>query len=117
MKNSRITSRDRLIHILESISSIENFLAGYSRSSFLADRKTIDATLFQFAVIGEVMTRVDQEILDNYDFPWYKVRAFRNFILHEYHAIEDRVIWDTAKKDLPLLKEMVIKMLKSEFNE
>lgn len=117
MKNNRTTSRDRLRHILDSIKSIEAFLAGYDRSSFLEDRKTIDATLFQFAVIGEAIIRVDQEILDNYDFPWYKARAFRNFILHEYHAIEDRVIWDTAKKDLPLLKEVIILILKSEFNE
>ena len=117
MKNNRITSRERLGHILDSISSIESFLAGYDRSSFLDDRKTIDATLFQFAVIGEAIIRVDQEILDNYDFPWYKVRAFRNFILHEYHAIEDRVIWHTVRKDLPLLKQMIILILKSEFNE
>jgi uncharacterized protein with HEPN domain len=117
MKNNRITTRDRLRHILDSISSIEAFLEGYTRSSFLDDRKTIDATLFQFAVIGEAIVRIDQEILDKYDFPWYKARAFRNFILHEYHAIEDRVIWDTAKKDLPLLKEIITMILRSEFNE
>lgn len=117
MKNSRITSRDRLRHILDSISSIESFLAGYSRSSFLEDQRTIDAILFQFAVIGEAIIRVDEEILDNYDFPWYKVRAFRNFILHEYHAMEDRVIWDTAKKDLPLLKQIINQIMKNEFNE
>lgn len=117
MKNSRITSRDRLRHILDSISSIESFLAGYSRSSFLEDQRTIDAILFKFAVIGEAIIRVDEEILDNYDFPWYKVRAFRNFILHEYHAIEDRVIWDTAKKDLPLLKQIINQIMKNEFNE
>ena len=117
MKNSRITSRDRLRHILDSISSIESFLAGYSRSSFLEDQRTIDAILFQFAVIREAIIRVDEEILDNYDFPWYKVRAFRNFILHEYHAIEDRVIWDTAKKDLPLLKQIINQIMKNEFNE
>jgi uncharacterized protein with HEPN domain len=116
MKNNRITSRERLGHILDSISSIESFLAGYDRSSFLDDGKTL-STFVQFAVIGEAIIRVAQEILDNYDFPWYKVRAFRNFILHEYHAIEDRVIWDTVRKDLPLLKQMIILILKSEFNE
>lgn len=117
MKNNRITARDRIRHILDSIATIEGFLAGYSKSSFLMDRRTIDATLFQFAVIGEAIIRVDQFILDKYDFPWYKVRAFRNFILHEYHAIEDRVIWDTAQKDLPLLKEIITRILRSEFNE
>jgi uncharacterized protein with HEPN domain len=115
MKDQKITNRDRLRHILDSITTIENFIAEYSKSSFLKDRKTIDATLFQFAVIGEAIIHVDECILDKYDFPWYKVRAFRNFILHEYHAIEDRVIWDTVIKDLPMLKQMIELILKSEF--
>jgi uncharacterized protein with HEPN domain len=116
MKNKKITNRDRLSHILDSITAIENFIEEYSKTSFLDDKKTIDATLFQFAVIGEAIIHVDEEILDKYEFPWYKVRAFGNFILHEYHAIEDKVIWDTAKKDLPLLKEVIEVILKSEFN-
>jgi len=116
MKNQKISNRDRLSHILDSITTIENFITEYSKSSFLEDRKTIDATLFQFAVIGEAIIHVDENILDKYDFPWYKVRAFRNFILHEYHAIENKVIWDTIKKDLPLLKQMIELILKSEFN-
>lgn len=116
MKNQKITNRDRLSHILDSITTIEHFIAEYSKSSFLEDRKTIDATLFQFAVIGEAIIHVDEKILDKYEFPWYKVRAFRNFILHEYHAIEDKVIWDTVKKDLPLLKQVIEVILKSEFN-
>lgn len=116
MKNQKIASRDRFLHILDSIKTIENFIAEYSKSSFLEDRKTIDATLFQFAVIGEAIVRVDEEIIDKYDFPWYKVRAFRNFILHEYHAIEDKIIWDTIKKDLPLLKQIIEQILKNEFN-
>lgn len=116
MKNQKITNRDRLSHILDSIITIEQFITEYSKSSFLEDRKTMDATLFQFAVIGEAIIHVDEDILDKYDFPWYKVRAFRNFILHEYHAIEDKVIWDTVKKDLPLLKKIIEMIIKSEFN-
>lgn len=116
MKNQKITNRERLSHILDSIITVENFIEDYSKTSFLNDRKTIDATLFQFAVIGEAIIHVDEEILDKYEFPWYKVRAFRNFILHEYHAIEDKVIWDTAKKDLPLLKKVIEVILRSEFN-
>jgi uncharacterized protein with HEPN domain len=116
MRNQKITDRDRLSHILDSITAIEGFIEEYSKTSFLEDRKTIDATLFQFAVIGEAIVRVDEDILDKYEFPWYKVRALRNFILHEYHAIEDKVIWDTIKNDLPLLKKMIKLILRSEFN-
>jgi uncharacterized protein with HEPN domain len=44
--------------------------------------------------------------------PWYKVKSFRNFILHEYHAIKMDVIWDTTIVVIPELK-LVILVLKS----
>ena len=115
MRNQKITNRDRLGHIIDALSAIEEFVGSSSKSSFLNDKKTIDATLFQFAVIGEAICHIDEEILEKYDFPWYKVRALRNFILHEYHAIEDVVIWETVKKDVPLLKKMIERILKNEF--
>jgi len=43
------------------------------------------------------------------------VRGFRNFILHEYHAIEYRIIWDAAKNDLAELKKVLKKILENEF--
>ncbi|HSO77426.1 MAG TPA: HepT-like ribonuclease domain-containing protein [Bacteroidales bacterium] len=116
MRDRRITDSERLNHILAAISAIAEFTGESSRNDFLGDRKTIDATLFQFAVIGEAIIHVSEEILDKYDFPWYKVRALRNFILHEYHAIEDTVIWETINKDLPRLKQIITLILKNEFN-
>src|SRR3982751_494266 len=105
MRDNKSTSRQRLQHIIEAISLIEGFVKGFSKQSFLDNAIVINAVLFQFAVIGEAIWHVDNAILDKYKYPWYKVRAFRNFILHEYHSIEFRVVWDTVKKDLPELKK------------
>jgi uncharacterized protein with HEPN domain len=115
MKDTRITSKQRLEHIVESISVIEGFIKEHSKESFLNNSILVNAVLFQFAIIGEAIIHVDYEVLDKYSYPWYKVRAFRNFIIHEYHAIEFRIIWESAKKDLPELKEMVLTILNTEF--
>ncbi len=40
--------------------------------------------------------------------PWYKVKSFRNFILHEYHAIKMDVIWDTTVVVIPELKQVIL---------
>lgn len=42
------------------------------------------------------------------DYPWYKVKSFRNFILHEYHAIKMDVIWDTTVMVIPELKQVIL---------
>lgn len=39
------------------------------------------------------------------------MRAIRNKIVHDYRGINVQIIWDTAKNDLPTLKEQVRKFL------
>jgi uncharacterized protein with HEPN domain len=115
MRDEMITSQDRLEHIMEAIKKIEAFIQNHTRESFLNNDVVISATLFQFAIIGEAIRLVNNEILDKYKYPWHSVRAFRNFILHEYHAISYRIVWDAAKADLPQLKEVIAEILKKEF--
>lgn len=115
MRDSKFTSKERLEHIIESINSIELFLKDHTKETFLDNYLTINAVLFQFTVIGEAIVRVDDTILAKHNYPWYKVRSFRNFILHEYHAISYGVVWETAKRDLPDLKQIINKLLKTEF--
>jgi uncharacterized protein with HEPN domain len=115
MRDSRITAKDRLLHIQQAIAEIETFTKEASRESFLNNSVLINATLFQFTVIGEAIIHIDNDILEKYDYPWHKVRGFRNFIIHEYHAIEFRIIWEAIKKDLPELKKMIELILAAEF--
>jgi len=81
----------------------------------LPDEKTISACLYQFAIIGEATRHIDYEILEKHTYPWYKIKAFRNFILHEYHGIEMKVVWDAAINFLPDLKEVMERILREEF--
>lgn len=115
MRDNKITGKERLVHIKQAIDDIENYTRDVVKESFLANRILIDATLFQFAIIGEAIIHVDDELLSKYDYPWYKARGFRNFILHEYHAIEFRIVWEAIEKDLPELKRITELILANEF--
>ena len=115
MKDKKTESKERIEHILKAISDIEGFIENHTRESFLESYVTINATLFQFAIIGEAIVHVDNDILNRYAYPWHKVKGFRNFILHEYHAIEYRIVWDAAKNDLAELKKVFEKILENGF--
>jgi uncharacterized protein with HEPN domain len=41
---------------------------------------------------------------------WRDVADFGNFLRHEYHHLQDKLVWDTATGDLPRLKEAVLAM-------
>ena|ERR1017187_3891472 len=115
MKPDKPTSKERLEHILYAIERIQSYTFGHSEESFLNDWKALDASMYQFTIIGEGIANVEEDILKKYPYPWYKVKSFRNFILHEYHAIELRVIWDTAMNMLPEFKILIENILKNEF--
>ena len=115
MRDSKISGKERLEHIRQAISDIKMYTKDSSKETFLTNVVLINATLFQFAIIGEAIIYIDDDILDKYAYPWHKVRGFRNFILHEYHAIEFRIVWEAIEKDLPVLEKFVNQILESEF--
>jgi len=107
---------NRFLHIHEAILSIRVFCQGKSLEEFRNDDLLFTAVLQKFLVIGESVSRIDIEILDKYEFPWHKPRAFRNFIAHEYFQIKPERIWETIESDLISLEIIVNIILKAEFN-
>lgn len=107
MKPEKQTSMERIHRILKAVLDIQSFTSAISYEDFKNDIKTYYACLYQFAVIGEAIVHVDPDVLDSYDYPWYKVRSFRNFIMHEYHAIDGKVVWDTIEHELPEFRKLM----------
>ena len=79
--------RARLEHIQNAIERIKAYTAALNEGDFLSNSMLQDAVLHQFSIIGEAIVHVDNDILERYDYPWYAVRAFRNYIAHEYFGI------------------------------
>jgi len=100
-------SRDwafRINDILAAIASIQSYVADMTYQAFVADRKTVGAVIRNFIVIGEAAAYVPDEIcLTHPEIPWLDMRAMRNFVVHEYFGISDKIIWDTIQVNLPPL--------------
>jgi uncharacterized protein with HEPN domain len=45
------------------------------------------------------------------DAPWADIIAIGNPLRHEYHRIDDKVLWETATVDLPKLRPIILRML------
>lgn len=115
MKDKRLRSHERLKHILQVILDIEVFTHDIDEEVFLKDPLVVSAVLFKFSVIGEAINHVERELLSKYDYPWHRVRAFRNLISHDYFNIKLEAVWDVIIKDLPDLKKQIEMILKLEF--
>jgi uncharacterized protein with HEPN domain len=97
----------RLEHIQQSIGRIREHTVSLTEKDFLKNALVQDAVLYQFSIIGEAIIYFDDEILLQYDYPWYAVRAFRNYIAHEYFGINLMKVWSTIEINLPELEKII----------
>lgn len=115
MKDPREESWQRLLHIKKAIATIEKYVEGENCNTFCNKSLLNDAVMLQFVIIGEAIVNVEVELLNKYDYPWYKVRSFRNMIAHEYFNIKLPAVWKIIEVDLTELEEMVKLILNTEF--
>ncbi len=115
MKDRHIESRQRLLHIEQAIADIERFTKNETLESFCKNDILHDAVMMQFIIIGEAIIHVENEKLDKYDYPWYKVKSFRNMIAHEYFNIKLPAVRQIIENDLQQLKQTVQVILTKEF--
>jgi uncharacterized protein with HEPN domain len=116
MRDDHLDSKQRFQHIAKAVEDIFKYASGESLQTFCDKDIIHDAVLFQFSIIGEAINFVDPEILAKYNYPWYKVRSFRNLISHEYFNVKMEAVWQIFQKDLPELKIVIQSILKNEFD-
>jgi len=104
--------RDWLEDILEAIQMIEVFVTGMELAGFQDDTKTRYAVVHALLIISEASRRLSNAIKERHpDIPWRDVANSGNIYRHEYHNINDKMIWKTVADRLPLLKRAIKKEL------
>ncbi len=100
--------------ILESINAIEEYTKDLTYEDFLNDRKTYSATIREYIIIGEAISKTMHLLEKEYpEFSWRMIKDFRNIIVHEYFGIDTRIVWDLTKLELDELKNKVFEFNKS----
>jgi uncharacterized protein with HEPN domain len=102
----------RLEDICDALERIEEYVQGYNHGTWKTDRKTFDAVLRNLEIIGEAASHIPDDIQDlNQQIPWYKMKALRNILIHEYFGVDEEIIWKTVQEDLPELKKKMEKII------
>ncbi len=103
----------RLQDILDAIKRIEYYMRGTNRKRFTDDLMRQDAVIHQIEIIGEAGRNVSSEFQQQHpEIPWSQMIGMRNKIVHDYFEIDIPTVWETAKKDLPPLKQAVARLVK-----
>jgi len=104
-----------LEHVLDAIDAIEGYINGAAFDEFTGNRMMVDAVVRELEIIGEASSRLSSGLRQQYpDVPFRDARDMRNFLIHEYFGVNERVVWDTCHEDLPVLKQAVLQLLGRE---
>ncbi len=86
---------------------------GRTLDDYRGDRLLRQAVERNFEIIGEAMHRLAREDpgtaarIGDYK----QIIAFRNVLIHGYDLIEDAVVWQVIRDDLPTLQQAVASLL------
>lgn len=93
---------------LEYCEKVENFTKGLNYEEFASDEKTFLATIRSLEVIGEALKNIPDETRKKHpEIPWREIIGFRNTVAHVYFGINEKIVWNTVKQDIPYLKELL----------
>ena len=95
----------------EAIDRIQQYTKGMSFDAFSKDRKSVDAVARNLEIIGEAATRLPEDFKNCHpDIEWHKVVGLRHRIIHEYFGIDLAIVWQILQKDLPSLREALLRI-------
>lgn len=107
-----------MLSIVEAIDKVELYTNEFDNAEiFYHDQKSFDATMMQFVIIGEMISKLDKNFLqNNQTIPWQKIKDFRNIVAHNYFGIDADEIWQIISKRIKPLKEDILLILKTDFS-
>ncbi len=105
-----------LLHMKEYCEQIEKTFDMFGKNiedfnSNVVFRNAISMPIFQ---IGELVNHLTEDyiVATQNDINWNEIRGMRNRFAHGYYDMDYSIIFDTAIKDIPVIKEFIDKEIK-----
>lgn len=88
--------------LMDFCQRILTYTRGLERDAFEADQLRYDATVRNIQLLGEAAKGLPESVRAQMpDIPWREIIGIRNFVTHEYFGVNNVVLWDVVKNEVP----------------
>jgi len=113
-----MTYRDnisRLRHILDAVENAVLFTKDKQRRDMETNKMLAFALVRLLEIIGEAAHGISEDLKQKYPaVPWQQMTSMRNNLIHGYFQVDNDLIWQTVKKELPPLLTAIRDILQKE---
>jgi len=96
----------RIGDMLETIEQLERATEAKTFEDFQSDWILRKAAERGIEIISEASRHLPDELKERHPYPrWRHVAGIGNVLRHEYHRVEDRIVWSVIQDELSPLKE------------
>ena len=104
--------------MIEFCEKVLSYTEGMDQAAFVADGLTCDATLRNLELIGEAATHVPSAVRERHpEIPWRSIVGARNRLAHGYLSVDDDLIWNIVRDDIPALLPALRKLSEGSGDE
>ena len=105
-----------LNNILWAIEKIEHSLMNIDTvEELICNEEKYDSVIVKLMNIGESAYNISDQIKKEYPVvDWTGMYKMRNIIAHSYHSVDENIVWDIAKNELPGDKLQVMEILRAK---
>jgi uncharacterized protein with HEPN domain len=109
------TDTDYLLDMLGHAEHAVAFVEGRSYADLASDREFNFALQHCFLVIGEAASHVSEATRCRLPgIAWKQIIGMRQWVVHRYDRVDDKVLWKTVTEDLPDLITKILEFLPPE---
>lgn len=100
-----------LLTIKECLANIREY-ATEDKSYFMSDKKTQDAVIRNFEIIGEAAKNISTQLREEYpDIPWRRMAGFRDVLINNYMGVDISSVWQIIHNDVGALMAKIESVL------
>ncbi|MEK6873360.1 MAG: DUF86 domain-containing protein [Nanoarchaeota archaeon] len=98
-------------HILDAIKDVEKSLKNITKNQFVKNKDIKEANIRRIEIIGEAVKNISESLKNKHpEIEWKEIVGTRDKMIHHYFGVNLDIIWGIIKRDLPDLKEKILKI-------